>query len=325
MARPLRIEYPGAFYHVLHRGQRQDAIVDDDRDRERFLLCLERMVERYNVVVHTYCLMTNHYHLILETPDANVSRAVQWLSVSYATYYNRRHQVSGHMFQGRFKAIVVEADEYLNSLSRYIHLNPVRAKMAAHAWDYEWSSCRFFAGITQTPDWLDTSRVLGNFGRRKRSAQRKYLEYMSQSNPYDPSEDCIGSSLLGSDSFVAWIKNAFLSESEGVGEIPELKHLTPRPSVEQIIEQVGEYYRVPVDTILKRAAKNNQARDIAIYLCRQLSGQTCQALGDFFGKVSGAAITMRSKHVEGRVLKSRTLRRDLAKLKKKVMERLNNE
>jgi len=88
MARPLRIEYPGAFYHILNRGQRQEAIVDDDRDRERFLLCLERMVERYNVVVHTYCLMTNHYHLILETPDANVSRAVQWLNVSYATYYN---------------------------------------------------------------------------------------------------------------------------------------------------------------------------------------------------------------------------------------------
>jgi len=324
MARPLRIEYPGAFYHVLNRGQRQEAIVDDDRDRERFLLCLERLAMRYNVVVHTYCLMTNHYHLILETPEANVSRAVQWLNVSYATYYNRRHQVSGHVFQGRFKGIVVEADEYLNSLSRYIHLNPVRAKLAFNPWEYEWSSCRFFAGLLQPPDWLETSRVLGNFGRRKKIAQRKYLEYMSQSNPLDPSKDCMGSSLLGSDSFVEWIKTTFLSESQGAGEIPELKHLLPRPSVEKIVEHVGQYYNVSVGAIRKRSAKNNQARDIAIYMCRQLSGQTCQVLGEFFGKVSGAAITMRTKHMEEDILKSRKIERDLAKLEKQVKAKMNN-
>ncbi|MCP4450846.1 MAG: addiction module toxin RelE, partial [Planctomycetes bacterium] len=208
---------------MLNRGQRQEAIVSDDRDRERFLLCLGRMVERYNVMIHTYCLMTNHYHLILETPEANLSRAVQWLNVSYATYYNRRHQVSGHLFQGRFKGIVVEADAYLDSLSRYIHLNPVRANLASDPWEYEWSSCRFFGGSLASPDWLETSRVLGNFGRRKKAAQRKYLEYVSQSNPFDPSRDCMSSSLLGSDSFVEWIKTTFLSESQGAGDIPELR------------------------------------------------------------------------------------------------------
>jgi len=277
-------------------------------------------VERYSVLVHTYCLMTNHYHLILETPEANVSRAVQWLNVSYATYYNRRHQVSGHLFQGRFKGIVVEADECLNSLSRYIHLNPVRAKMTIHPWEYKWSSCRFFAGILQSPDWLETSTVLGNFGRRKTSAQRKYLEYMSQSYPSDPSRDCIGSSVLGSDSFVEWIKTTFLSESKGANEIPELKNLLPRPSVEKIVEHVGQYFGVPVQAILKRSAKNNQARDIAIYLSRQLRGHTGQALGEFFGKVSGAAITMRTKQMEKNILKNRKLKRDLTRLQKRIME-----
>jgi len=151
MARPLRIEYPGAFYHVLNRGQRQDVIVEDDRDRERFLLCLQRLVEQYGVRIHAYCLMTNHYHLILETPEANLSRALQWLNVSYASYFNRRHHYAGHLFQGRFKAILIEADEYLEPLSRYIHLNPVRAKMAIHAWEYAWSSCQFYAKVPKAP------------------------------------------------------------------------------------------------------------------------------------------------------------------------------
>jgi REP element-mobilizing transposase RayT len=316
MARPLRIEYPGAFYHVLNRGQRQEAIVVDDRDRERFLLCLERMVERYHVIVHTYCLMTNHYHLILETPEANLSRAVQWLNVSYAAYYNRRHQVSGHVFQGRFKGIVVEADEYLDSLSRYIHLNPVRANLSPHPWEYKWSSCRFFTGPLECPDWLETSRILGNFAGGRKAAQRKYLDYVSQSNPLDPSKDCMGSSLLGSDIFVAWIKATFLSEAQEAGEIPELKNLRPRPGAEEIVEHVGQYYDVPVDRILSRSAKDNQPRNVAMYLCRQLSGQTGKALGEFFGKVSGAAVTMRAKHVEQSILQSRKLKRDLVRLKK---------
>ena len=126
MARPLRIEYPGAFYHVINRGQRQDAIVEDDRDREHFLSCLERMATLFGVRLHGFCLMTNHYHLVIETPEANLSRAIQWLNVSHAVYYNRRHGMTGHLFQGRFKAILIEADAYLETLSRYIHLNPVR-------------------------------------------------------------------------------------------------------------------------------------------------------------------------------------------------------
>ena len=103
MVRPLRIEYPGAYYHVINRGQRQEAIFDDDRDRERFLLCLDRMANLFGVRLHTYCLMTNHYHLILETPEANLSRAMQWFNVSYAVYYNRRHRPHGPHFQNRYK------------------------------------------------------------------------------------------------------------------------------------------------------------------------------------------------------------------------------
>ena len=113
MARPLRIEYHGAFYHVINRGHRQEPIVKDERDKERFISCPSRMARQFNVLVHSYCLMTNHYHLILETSEGNLSRALQWLNVSYAAYYNRRHHYVGHLFQGRFKAVIVDAGEYL--------------------------------------------------------------------------------------------------------------------------------------------------------------------------------------------------------------------
>jgi len=128
MARPLRIEYPGAFYHVMHRGNAKSNIFLSDRDREKFFEYLDSSVERFELKIHTYCLMTNHYHLIVETPQPNLSQAIKWINVSYAAYFNRKRQRSGHLFQGRFKAIVVDADAYLKHLSRYIHLNPIRAK-----------------------------------------------------------------------------------------------------------------------------------------------------------------------------------------------------
>lgn len=320
MARPLRIEYPGAFYHVLNRGQRQEVIVEDDRDRERFLLCLERMVEQYGVRIHTYCLMTNHYHLILETPEANLSRAVQWLNVSYASYFNRRHQYAGHLFQGRFKAILLEADEYLASLSRYIHLNPLRARITLHPWEYAWSSCQFYAMLPKPPQWLTVEKVLSGFGRSKKTSRKRYTEYLSESDPVNPCKGIVGSSLMGSDGFVEWVKAAFLSSARGMVEISELKQLMPRPSVELIVECVSQCFHAPAETIFQRGAKCNLARDVAIYLSRELSGQTCQALGQIFGRVSGAAITMRHKHIKQALTSSRRLKRDLQKLRKQIAD-----
>jgi putative transposase len=129
MARPLRVEYPGAFYHVMHRGNAGEDIFISSRDREKFLEYLAISVKRYEIKIHTYCLMTNHYHLLVETPHPNLSQAIKWVNVSYAAYFNRKRRRAGHLFQGRFKSILVDADEYLKHLSRYIHLNPLRANM----------------------------------------------------------------------------------------------------------------------------------------------------------------------------------------------------
>jgi len=260
--------------------------------------------------------MTNHYHLIMETPEANLGRAMQWLNVSYATYYNRRHQYAGHLFQGRYKAIVIEADEYLDSLSRYIHLNPVRAKMQKNPWDYAWSSCQFFVKSQKTPDWLDVDRILSGFGRSPRIARNKYKTYVMESDPADPSKDMTGSSLLGSKAFIKWAQATFLADHNDTNGIPELKRVKPCPSVEEIVESVGRYFKTPTEAILKRGSKCNQARDIAMYLSRQLSGCSGQKLGRLFGDITGAAITMRCKRVTESRLRNRKLKRDLDKLRK---------
>jgi len=319
MARPLRIEYPGAFYHVINRGHRQEAIVLDDQDRQRFLSDLERMAGRFHVLIHSYCLMTNHYHIILETPEGNLSRAVQWLNVSYATYYNRRHRCVGHLFQGRFKAILVDAGTYLEALSRYIHLNPVRAGLASHAWGYPWSSCRHFVESRKAPAWLEVNRILAGFGRTGTVARQRYAAYLSEPDATNPFDDVAGGSLLGSKSFVQWVKDTFLSAGRRDQEIPDLKTLKPRPPVEAIVRAVAERLRVSLEQILTRGRKRNRARDITIYLSRELSGLSCQELGRRFGGLSGAAITMRHNLVVRQMAKDRRLTEDISHVRRRLM------
>jgi len=147
-------------------------IFDTKRDKEKFLEHLEKSEERFSIVIHTYCLMTNHYHLLIETSESNLSTAIQWLNVSYAAYYNRKHQRRGHLFQGRFKYILIDADEYLKQLSRYIHLNPVRANIVTRPVEYPWSSYPAFVGKIKPPKWLETKWLLGCFGKKKKKEKR---------------------------------------------------------------------------------------------------------------------------------------------------------
>ena len=154
MARPLRIQFPGAFYHVTARGNEQKNIFRSNRDREKFLSYLESAVDRYGVVIHAYCLMDNHYHALIETPKGNLSQIMRHINGAYTTYFNTKRRRAGHLFQGRFKAILVDRDEYATTLSRYIHLNPVRAGMVALPEEYPWSSYHYYVGRKKVPEWL---------------------------------------------------------------------------------------------------------------------------------------------------------------------------
>ena len=290
----------------------------DERDKERFLFYLARMTRQFAVLVHSYCLMTNHYHLILETPEGNLSRAMQWMNVSYATYYNRRHNYAGHLFQGRFKAILMDAGEYLEALSRYIHLNPVRAGIESYAWDYAWSSCRYFVGSRNAPDWLEVNRILGSFGRSRRLARRRYTAYLSEESQVNPFDDVVGSSLLGSGHFIEWVRSTFLSERKTDREIPQLKELKPHPEVEMIVEEVAKHFSVTPEHILVSGLKRNTGRDVAIYLSRELSCISGRHLGRYFGGVSGANITMRFNSIEHSLKKDRRLAGDIMLLRNKI-------
>ena len=161
MARPLRIELAGGLYHVTSRGDRREAIYLDDRDRRQWLILLGQVCERFNWACHGYCLMSNHYHMVVETIEGNLSQGMRQLNGVYTQYFNRRHRRVGHVYQGRYKAILVEKDRYLLELTRYVVLNPVRAGMVKHAGAWPWSSYRAMTGQATCPSWLQANWCSG--------------------------------------------------------------------------------------------------------------------------------------------------------------------
>ncbi len=203
MARPLRIEFPGALYHVTTRGDRRETVYEDDADRERFLALLGEVVGAFNWVVHAYCLMDNHYHLLVETPDGNLSRGMRQLNGVYTQWSNRRHGRTGHLFQGRYKAVLVDADEYLLELTRYVVLNPVRAGMVRAPGDWPWSSYRATQGDVPCPPWLAADAVLSHFGSRRSRARAAYAKFVAEGVGATPVwEGLRGQVYLGDERFM---------------------------------------------------------------------------------------------------------------------------
>jgi putative transposase len=203
MARPLRLEYAGALYHVTSRGDRCKDIYIDDDDRTAWLEVLGNVCARFNWVVHAYCLMTNHYHLLVETVDGNLSRGMRQLNGQYTQSFNRRHRMIGHLFQGRYKAIVVQKETYLLELSRYVVLTPIRAGMVRRLEDWSWSSYRASASLDKCPPWLDTDWLMGQFGKRRKKAIEKYRNFILEgSGASSPLNKARHQLLLGDDAFV---------------------------------------------------------------------------------------------------------------------------
>jgi|TARA_Y100000310_G_scaffold330200_1_gene401459 REP element-mobilizing transposase RayT len=178
MSRPIRIEFPGALYHVSNRGAVERSIVKNDADRRAFLHTMGSVVSRCRWLLHSYVLMHDHYHLIVETPKANLSEGMRQLNGVYTQYFNRTHQSEGTLFQGRFKGILFEREDYLLDLCRHVVLNPVRVGRSTSTDKYRWSSHRAMAGLVKTPDYLHTDAVLAHFGKRDRDSRRKYRQYV---------------------------------------------------------------------------------------------------------------------------------------------------
>lgn len=238
MARPLRIEYPDAIYHITSRGNARGEIYADDQDRENFLTVLSLVIKRYNWLCHAYCLMDNHYHLIIETPDANLSIGMRQLNGIYTQKYNRRHKKPGHLFQGRFKAIVVQKETYLFELCRYVVLNPVRAKMVEKPEAWKWSSYNVTAGIKKIPEYFSADWILGLFGNKLKSAQKGYRKFVREGiGKTSPWGKLQGQVLLGEEGFVMKLKELFLIDKEKIKEIPRRQRYVGRPSLGELFKQ----------------------------------------------------------------------------------------
>ncbi len=238
MARPLRVEYPGALYHVIARGNVKQNIFLEDRDRRKFLMWLEDACESHNLICHAYCLMDNHYHLLLETNDANLSVAMRDLNGNYSQWFNVIHDRVGHVLQGRYKAFVIEKETYLFEVARYIVLNPVRAGLIDRPQDWKWSSYRGTAGFIRPPEWLHIDWLLEHFSKDKHEAQLDYRKFIDEGiDGKDPYEEVSNGFLLGSPQFVSWIWEK-TNGSEELKELPRKERIVGRPSLTEIFSEV---------------------------------------------------------------------------------------
>lgn len=233
MARPLRVEFPGAVYHVTSRGNARQDIVADDRDRATVLTLLGHVIDRFGWLCHAYCLMDNHYHLLIETPQPNLSRGMRQLNGRYTQAFNRRHHRIGHLFQGRFTAILVEKEAHLLELCRYVVLNPVRAKVVTHPRLWTWSSYRGTAGETTGPVWLSTEWILAQFGKRHREAQFRYRQFVAEGREGPrPWEHLQGQIYLGSEDFIAQHQ-----PDRVIREIPRRQTQARRPLLREVFQR----------------------------------------------------------------------------------------
>lgn len=240
MARPLRIELAGGLYHVTSRGDRREAIFRDDQDRRNWLTLLGEVCARFNWRCHAYCEMTNHYHFVVETPEANLSKGMRQLNGVYTQQFNRRHGLVGHLFQGRFKAILVERDAYLLELSRYVVLNPVRAAMVPEASAWAWSSYRAMVGLEAAPAWLETDWVLGQFGADRHTGQVRYAAFVAEGMGQPSVWQALRHQVfLGSDAFV----ERFAQGSRPLDKLREVPRAQRRPLVQSLRHYEQTYPR----------------------------------------------------------------------------------
>ncbi len=234
MSRPLRIEYPGAVYHVTSRGNEKKPVFKDDTDRENFLNTLQHINKRYNWICHGYCLMTNHYHLLIETPDGNLSIGMRQLNGVYTQLFNKWHGRIGHLFQGRYKAILIQKDSHLLEVCRYVVLNPVRARMFEKPEEWNWSSYLATVGKAKPYPCLTTDWVLGQFSRKRSKAEKEYRQFVQWGIGQNTIwTEVRGQALLGEEGFVDKLVD-HLKEHTDIPEIPRSQRYATRPSLEKL-------------------------------------------------------------------------------------------
>jgi len=266
MSRPLRLEYPGALYHVTSRGNAQESIYLDDGDREHFICLLKEEVKQQGWVCYAWCLMDNHYHFLIETPEGNLSRGMQRLNGRYTQWFNRSHDRVGHIFQGRYKAILVEKESHLLELCRYIVLNPVRAGMAEDVSQWGWSSYHDTICDDAGSEWLAVDRILELFSSEREEAVYFYHQFVSEGSG-EPWSDLRGQIYLGGDEFLA--KNKAMLKNRSIdAAIPSAQSHPDRPTLNQVLRDVASAYGLNMSEVLDRR-NHHEAYRTSVYLLRR--------------------------------------------------------
>lgn len=265
MARPLRLQFSGALYHVTARGDGREDIYLSDEDRRIFLDVLGGVARRFHWTIHAYCLMSNHYHLLVETPDANLSIGMRQLNGVYTQAFNKEHQRVGHVFQGRYKAILVEKEAYLLELARYVVLNPVRAGMVRTPGEWAWSSYRATISEERAPDWLATRWILSGFGETTPAAVGAYIRFVALGGGQvtTPWEQVKHQAFLGSEVFVDSLR-CHIPTGTDLREVPQARAR-------------------PIPKPLSHFAQQCPDRDSAIVAAYGSGGYTLKDIGDYFG------------------------------------------
>ena len=317
MARPLRIEFAGAVYHVMSRGNARQDVVLDDADRQKRVDWLRRTVEIYGWRIHSFVLMRNHDHLFVQTPEPNLSAGMQYLNGSYTSYFNRRHRRCGHLFQGRFKGHLIEEQGYFLEVSRYIHLNPIRAKVVARPEQYPWSSYRGYQRVSRTVAWVTYDRVLGQFGASASVARRAYTRFVRagvEEPPPSPFAEALEGMLLGSDAFVARVRR-LLNDRPTDRSVPQLQHIRGRPPLEEIVRVVGEHFGQDTTCWSPGRRSDDASRAVAAYLARRRFGHPAGEVAKALGYRSAGSVTHAVARVESG---NERLKRTAAKLERKL-------
>ena len=318
MARALRAEYEGAFYHVTSRGNDRNRIFFNKTDYAKFKAYLEEGINKFGYRLHAYVLMGNHYHLLLETPNANLSKIMHYLNSSYTTYINIKRDRSGHLFQGRFKAILIQKDNYLLELSRYMHLNPVKAGMVEKPQDYIHSSYKSY--IEEKKDEIVYRELILSMISRKRklafSKYRTFVEGVNIDELENPLKNIYGGFILGSKSFIKQTLDLLDDARLYNRETSHRKMLGKTIEPEDVITTVSKYMSVPVNEILK---KKGETRGILIYMLKTNTDMTNIEIGKLFDGLSYSAVSQIKKRFSDGPLKKRSTKNKIKEIQKKLV------
>lgn len=318
MARPLRIQFPGAWYHVMNRGRHGEPIFKGRRDYYQFIDLLVETADMWNLRIAAYCLMENHYHLLIQTPDANLSRCMRHIDGVYTQRFNLRYGCDGQLFRGRYKSILIEIDHYLLQLVRYIHRNPLKAGLVDHIDNYPWSSHKGYLSKAEKWNWLYKDFVLSMLSTQENERVKIYRRFVSKDDDGEEALDNIFErkkwpSILGSKEFLNLIKEKFFSKKLD-DEIPQSKELAP--DVDRIKKLICQTYQIKEEELLiSRRGVFNEPRNVAIYLTRQLTGDSLKQIGEHYRMKKYSSASSVVERMKSMMVVDRKLRKHIENLK----------